>query len=43
MICGILYSPVSSFLSVSAWIVPGTFIVEFQAMFAMYRNSVSIG
>ena len=42
--CGILYSPVAGSLSVSMRDAsPGTFIDEFQPMFAMYMNSVSIG
>ena len=38
---GMTYSPSAS-LSVSIAIVSAVFIDEFHAMFAMYRNSVSI-
>ena len=40
--CGILYSPLSSF-AVNIASVAGTFIAEFHAMFAMNIISVSIG
>jgi hypothetical protein len=43
MIRGMRYSPVAGSRAVSISIVPETFMAEFQAMLAMYRNSVSIG
>ena len=40
---GMRYSPLAGSLSVSMSIVPALFMLEFQAMFDMNRNSVSIG
>ena len=40
---GILYSPVAASLSVSISTVSAGFMAEFQLMFAMYRNKVSMG
>ena len=40
---GMRYSPLAGSLAVSISSVPPTFMAEFQAMLAMYRNSVSIG
>src|SRR5918996_723640 len=43
MMRGIRYSPLEGSLAVSISIVPAVFMAEFQAMFAMYMNRVSIG
>ena len=40
---GIRYSPLAGSLAVSMAIVPAVSMAEFQAMFAMYMNSTSIG